>query len=394
MNYDATIVGWCADSDGIGRHFCAFAETLAGELKVNCVLTFPARKQLFSLAVQKVLQENQDEAGAVSIFVDILWLPYSWFPGYQKVPKESLIKLAYLVFESTRLPKEWLEILHTHFDAAVVPDVFCAQVFKESGVKLPIFVLPLALDLDRFLKLDIKNQVGKPFAFGNTSFMNDRKNHDLLIKGFAKAFKNRNDVKLKLNSKGQEDDVLSSLKKWIEEEKITNIELNLNRLSQEEYLQFMSSLDCYVNVAKGEGFSIPPREALALGLPCILADNTAQQTICRTGYVKPITSQIQEPAWFEVYLQYHGHWFNSSVEDVAQGLKDVYENYPDHLEKAKRGRAWVKGYLPQNLKRQYLNMVKPQKVILGDKNEVTETYLMTCDPNLYEKYLTLCEPVR
>lgn len=262
MNYDLTIVGWCSDSDGIGRHFCAFAETLADELKVNCALTFPARKQPFSPAIQKVLQEPQDVAGNVSILVDTLWLPYSWFLGYKKVPEASLIKIAYLVCESTEPPREWLEILQTHFDAVAVPDPFCADVFKKSEIDLPVFVLPLAMDLHPFLKMPSKERRDEPFIFGNTSFMNDRKNHILLVKAFAAAFGNRSDVKLRLNSKGQESDILASLEKWLDETKITNIELNLNRLSQEEYLTFMSSLDCYVNVAKGEGFSIPPREAL------------------------------------------------------------------------------------------------------------------------------------
>jgi glycosyltransferase involved in cell wall biosynthesis len=219
--------------------------------------------------------------------------------------------------------------------------------------------------------------------------MNDRKNHELLVKGFASAFGNRTDVKLKLNSKGQEDDVLASLQKWLEETKITNIELNLTRLPEAEYLNFMQSLDCYVNVAKGEGFAIPPREALALGIPCLLADNTAQQTLCRSGYVRPIASQIREPAWLEIYLQYHGEWFNSKVEDVAAGFVDVYENYPSYLQQAHQGREWVKKYLPENLKRRYLNLAKPQKLILGDRDEVTDDYLMTTSSNLYQKYLSL-----
>jgi len=389
MNYDATIVGWCANFDGIGRHFCAFAEALSDTLNVNAALTFPIRKQSFPPAVQKVLQEKQDVAGRVSIFVDILWLPYSWFPGYQKIPEGSLIKIAYLVFEATQIPREWLEILHTHFDAVAVPDPFCVEVFKASGLTLPVFLLPLSADLNPFLSLPLKQKPGSPFIFGNTSVMNDRKNHDLLVKGFAAAFGNRNDVRLKLNCKGQEPDVLASIQKWLDETKTTNIELNLSRLSEDEYLNFMYSLDCYVNVAKGEGFAIPPREALALGIPCVLADNTAQQTLCRSGYVRPIVSQIREPAWIEIYLQYHGEWFNSKVEDVAAGLSDVYENYSFYLQKAQQGKEWVKHYLPENLKERYLNLVNPKKLILGDRDEVTDNYLMTASPDLYEKFLSI-----
>jgi len=149
-----------------------------------------------------------------------------------------------------------------------------------------------------------------------------------------------------------------------------NVELNLNCLPQPQYLDFMPSLDCYVNLAKGEGFSIPPREALDLGIPTVLTDNTALKTLCRTKYVRSVPSHIREPTWVEIFLQYHGEWFNKTVEDVARALKEGYNNYSAYLEKTQHGRAWVKQYLLKNLKPNYLNLVKPQKIILGHRDEL------------------------
>ena len=47
----------------------------------------------------------------------------------------------------------------------------------------------------------------------------------------------------------------------------------------------------------------------------------------------------------------------------------------------------VSQYSWNNLKYRYLNLVKPKKIILGDKNEVTDDYFMTNSKKLYRKYL-------
>ena len=69
-----------------------------------------------------------------------------------------------------------------------------------------------------------------------------------------------------------------------------------------KYIEFISTFDCYVNLSKGEGFSIPPRESLALGIPCIISDNTAHKTICDSGLVLPVTSKILQMLTILSYL--------------------------------------------------------------------------------------------
>lgn len=386
MSYDATLVGWCSGSDGLGRHFYAFAEALSDTLKINYALTCPNRAESFPPSVQRVLEEKEDVPGAVSIFTDILWLPNCDYLGYKKIPKESFIKIAYVTFESSRIPDEWVEILNTHFDLVAVPDIYCVRVFKQSGVNIPIFQLPLSVDLSPLLELPPKEKANYPFTFGNVSFISERKNQLLLVKAFAKAFGNRPDVRLKMNAKYSEPTALASLNLWLEEAKINNIELSFKRLNREVYVQFLDSLDCYVNVSKGEGFSIPPREALARGIPSIISNNSAQETLCATGYFKSIPATIEEPAWYETNLRYYGKCSTPTIEAVAEGLIDVYTHYPAYLEKAQQGKSWVSRYLPENLKPYYLNLVKPQKIILGDRNEITTEHLMTSSLNLYNKY--------
>jgi glycosyltransferase involved in cell wall biosynthesis len=148
----------------------------------------------------------------------------------------------------------------------------------------------------------------------------------------------------------------------------------------------MYSLDCYVLFSHGEGFSISPREALALGIPCILSNNSAHKTICKTGYVRVVPSDILSKVVFYELDNHITYMYGTNLEDARQALKDVYNNYEIYKNKALDGRKWVQQYLIPNLKQKYINLIKPRKILFGDENIVTDDYFMTNSKVLFEKY--------
>lgn len=218
-----------------------------------------------------------------------------------------------------------------------------------------------------------------------------RKNHALLIRAFAQAFGNRDDVILRINGGGKwgKDALYAKLQDLIKKLGVQNIHLTHDALSWKDYVALMSSMDCYVNISRGEGFSISPREALALGIPAIVTDNTAQKTICSSNFVKVVPSPISIPFYCSEAMQQVGYQFNCTQEEVQKALKDVYQNYPIFLGLAHKGRKWVQQYRWANLQKKYLNLVKPKTILFGNRNEVTDDYLMTSSRELYEKYLEL-----
>ena len=130
-----------------------------------------------------------------------------------------------------------------------------------------------------------------------------------------------------------------------------------------------------------------PREALALGIPCILSNNTAHEVLCQTPYVNSVMSNKVEPADYRlVFGQYYGYQFNSSITDVEKSLEEIYNNYDYYLQNGKDARQWVQQYDYRNLKNKYLNLIKPNKVILGKENLITDEYIMTDCKKLYQKY--------
>jgi glycosyltransferase involved in cell wall biosynthesis len=388
-NYDVTIGARLLFADGIGRVPIAIIDMLKDDLRINFISTSGNNINLkdVPLTVQKVLLEHSNTtAGTVALMCSGLW--YKHTQPIQFLPN-SKIKIAYSMFETNKIPNQWVEILNKQFDAVVVPDPFLIKVYKNSGVAIPIFMIPCGLYLEEFLKQPLKERKNKKFVFGMTGGFGQGKNHKMLINAFATEFGNTKNVSLLIHGRSTGGKYVDSLKQAIKTLKVKNIKLINRAFTQKELFNFMASLDCYALVSKGEGFSITPREALALGIPCILSNNTSHQTLCNTGLVKGVPCPILEPAdYSQVGLGGIdcGQQFNCKQEDVQKALREVYNNYALYLGKAKQGREWVKQYDYKNLRKRYLNLIKPQNIIFGDRNEITDDYFMTNSPLLYRKY--------
>lgn len=385
---DLSIVGFINSSDGIGRIPLLIIDCLK-DCDVNLNFITTREKNYISretpLNIQRLLR-NKNLEGKITLFTELI--SYNNNPSPDLViPKSSLIKIAYSMLEATKIPQSWVEKINKTFDAVVVPDEFLIDVYKNSGVKVPIFALPIVLNLEDFFNVDTKGAQNMPFVFGNSCAVEKRKNYLKLIEAFYKAFGNSSKVLLKINGRRSNPEEFRKIKDKIHELNTKNIEFKIGVLSNKEYLKFMSGLDCFVSLSLGEGFAIPPREALALGIPVVITDNTAHSTICKTGFVKSIPSNNLVPSIYSIFQNKQiGHSFDCNIDDAAKALKDVYENYLIYLQKAKLGRQWVKKYLKNNLGKKYLNLVKPKSVILGDQNIITDDYIMTNSKFLYEKY--------
>lgn len=397
LNYNLNLIGHLCRTSSISRHTESFIDCLANEIDIQFVYSAnfgyqaPPRiyKKIIATAInpyrnkRKKAQPVNKSISGISIFTGLLF-PDEW-AAYAKVEDNSIIKLAYCVTESTLEKQDFIQKLNQHFDAILVPDEWLINIYKNSGLKLPIFLLPLTLKLHNFFTHNPTEQPPSPFIFGFSGAFWPRKNHELLIKAFTEEFGNDSRVLLKIHARKnitEWEDIATRVMSL----QSNNIICHHKRFSQAEYESFLKSLNCFVTISKGEGFSVIPREALACGIPCIVSNNTAHQTICATGYVYPIASEQME----ECIDTLSGYNYNCNIIDIRKALRTVYENYQTHFNYATQGREWVKQYLPENLKNKYKTVIAPGKVILGDCNQITDEYLMTDSKELFEKYKTLC----
>lgn len=385
-SYDLTVVSNINQADGLGKIAIGVMDFLKDDIKINCIATSLKPNDL-SDNVKAILSNKDKTPGKVSILFDPVWRFHKkkdYIAPYEKMP-DSTIKIAYSMLESTEIPPQWVKIFNRHFDAIAVPDPFLIDVYKRCGVNIPIFELPLGMHLDPYLDKPQRVRPSTPFIFGTTVSCDDRKNYPLLIEAFAEEFGNAADVVLKLHCRFGSK--IKECEELIVALGLKNIIFKHELLKNQEYIDFLNTFDCFVNLSKGEGFSLCPREALSLGIPCILTCNSAQITLCNSGLVKVIPSEILEPAMYNgLFGKQVGHFYTCTKEDVKAAMREVYQNYSCYLQKAQEGPQWVSQYHWKNLKQKYLSLIKPKRIILGEKNILTDEYLMTDSQKLYDTY--------
>ncbi len=385
---DVLLIKSPGDLCSLGRPFMWLYEYLSDDLEVHLV-DGPCLKK--SDINRRLCESNV-------VFFNSLWPDngmYALNPWLSSM--SNTIKAAYSVWESTKIPDHWVEQANEYLDYLVVADDYLVDVYKDCGITIPIFVLAHGFHADEWLAHPIKDAINKPFVFAmSAAWSSARKNHGLLIEAFRTAFGDSPDVLLKFQVRSSGSAHVRArafLESFGFEEmgkvwKLNNVEVNYRDLSEEDHHAFIRSCDCYVNIASGEGFSVTPREALSVGIPVIVTDNTAQKTICKTGYVCAVDSPVEIPAEYNVFGLHHiGTQFNPTVEGVAQALRDVYSNYQTYLGKARQARSWIRQYTAKGLIPLYRMLFKPTKVLLGDQNKVTSEYLMTNSVALYRKLL-------
>jgi glycosyltransferase involved in cell wall biosynthesis len=377
-------------ADGIGRQTVELAATLTKKYTVQVISDFVVKADVPS-AVWDMLKIKYKKPAPVVIVERSIWAPGDSLDQiFPTVDSNAQIRYAYSMLESTRIPAEWVMLINLYFDAVIVPDPFLIEAYLQSGITIPIFHIPLGLNLADLLNSPLKKPKTKePLIFASLGAGIDRKNHTMAIQAFAKALGNNPNAQLYINCREGNPKIIQEICAEIAKQNCNNIRYTELRLRKDAYLKFFRSIDCLLSFSKGEGFSIQPREAMALGIPAIITNNTAQRTICNSGLVKVVSSDIPEPCFYFGRSISDGERFNCSLEECASAIQDVYLNYDQYLEKGPMMRKWASFYDYSHLSSQYECLVSPRKVVLGDVNEITKDCVYTNSKPLYEKYIAL-----
>lgn len=394
-NTDVTIFGAINQADGIGRQAIDLIKLYANnKLNINFIGKINSESDLDS-GVKKILGEKNYKIGKVFINTNFLHekLPvdrkiYKILSKINPISRNKQIWFSYTMFESDAIMSYWVKQLNERYDAVIIPDENIKETYVNSGVRIPIFVLPLSVYLDDFLTAPLKTKANKVFTFGNFSSIEDRKNTLKLVQSFHIAFGNNPSFKLIIDAHRGNYDYEKKVLSYIDDNKIGNIVIKTNhKKSTSEYLSLFQEIDCYVSFSKGEGFSVQPREAMAMGIPVIVTDAFAQKTIADSGLVRVVKANQKKMALYDSDVI--GNNSDFDLNDGVEALKDMHKNYQYYLDKSSSARNWAMQYTYQSLRPYYLSLVKPNNVVLGKENIITKDYIETNSETLYKKYKEL-----
>jgi glycosyltransferase involved in cell wall biosynthesis len=179
----------------------------------------------------------------------------------------------------------------------------------------------------------------------------DRKNVGLLIKAFYELFKNKAKkpaLILKTSGAGtsymDRDDILKkieSIKKSVNSTNLPNVYLLHGEFSDSEMNQLYNhpKVKAMVSITKGEGYGRPLLEFSLTKKPIIASGWSGHIDFLDSEFTTLLPGQltnVHDSAVVPNMILKESQWFSVDTGALGYTLKDVFENYKNYIDKAKR----------------------------------------------------------
>jgi glycosyltransferase involved in cell wall biosynthesis len=261
----------------------------------------------YNLIVESTIEKNFSEYDTfVYHSTPDLW---ETFNHQYSVINRRKKKIGYTVWETSKLPQKWVRYINDGVDEVWCPSSYNLQVFKESGVEIPIKVVPhIFLQKPLIDKKDILfyGINGQPltlnddvYTFYTIGELNARKGIDDLINVFCKTFTKEDKVRLIIkthyknyttnNKRYCLDKIQSILSQYSNPPEIHYL---IDNLSEKDILALHSLGDCYVSLTKSEGFGMTIFDAFNYGKPIITTGYSGHMDFLGNKYPTLVNYQL------------------------------------------------------------------------------------------------------
>ena len=252
-------------------------------------------------------------------------------------------KIGFTMFETDKLPRggeknDWAgetgnpEDAMNSMDMIFTPSKHNKKLFKKEGVTVPIEIVHLGIDPKMFPKYERPKR--STFTFLMLATLTIRKNPGMVLGAFLDLFKDREDVKLLLKT---QSGTLGHIQLPYK-----NIQIVDEHSTVEQLKWYYRSADAFVFPTRGEGFGLPPMEAMATGLPTIIADHTGMAEFANSEYNYPIpVGSLKKAIRFPKKWGNIGNWYEPDYEALKRAMKDIVDNKEAAYQKGLRASDWV-----------------------------------------------------
>lgn len=291
-----------------------------------------------------------------SRWVDLMKPGNAPFKVWQETPEffrpdPTVYNIAYTVWETSRIVSEnldnnprnnWVAQLNS-MDEVWTASAFCAKVFQESGVEVPIRVFPHPIDLDFYkpgpkpatFQSDIGDLTDKMIFLSVFQFTKRKNPHDLIL-AWSAEFGRQEDVALIIKTYGSGFKDNSAIVEFIKQMRqsiritglVKNVHLVLDLVREEDMPELYRMADIFVLPSYGEGFGMPYQEAMACGLPVIYTNATSMPEFC-VGYPiecdpEPVSGMLNIP-WYSATQD----WWKIRVGGLRAAMRGAYEDWKE-----------------------------------------------------------------
>lgn len=230
-------------------------------------------------------------------------------PGHPAIARLGK-RIVITMFESTQLPDGWVEKLN-QADVIVAPSTFARRLFIDSGVTVPVVIVPLGVGAAYRYQPRKYNPIFTVCAIADRG---QRKGWHRALFAFNNAFGDDMSVRLvlKTRARGLPFEITNP-----------NVRVLSEDMSEEDLAAFYASCDVMLFPAAGEGFGLPCREFAATGGIVLATDwSGTADDLPEWGIPIPVTGFVG--AWhnqIEHKLHGLGEWAEPDVDFMTGWLK-------------------------------------------------------------------------
>lgn len=240
----------------------------------------------------------------------------------------------YTMSESTRVSQEWVDAINRTCTGVFLTCPALVQVYRKSGVRVPLYNVGCGVDY-HVPKLGAapRRKPGE-FIFLAYSYSDMRKGAHKAIMAFKQAFGDRPEFKLWIKSRPVENSWL----RGCQDEQIRVIETDQ---SEAEWFNLLRRVNAFLFPSYGEGYGLPPREAVLAGTPAIATKFLGMWDVACWGL--PIRVKRLLPAQFDVFEANaeNSLWADPDQDSLAAQMQWVVRFEEQARAAALRGREYL-----------------------------------------------------
>lgn len=297
---------------------------------------------------QHVAQEVRDSRAKTGENLDTFHIMMNVGNAFGMSSAKRLV--GYTMLETTLIPESFVKGINENAERVIVPCTQNRQAFIDSGVKVDVEVIHLGIDPELYQYKERKES--DVYTFGTMGHLTHRKGTDILVRAFQQAFQKGENVRLilKTHSAAMKGGAIVApyLKGTLNDKRI----IFVNEVYTPEILntEFFHKIDCFVFPTRGEGYGLPPVEAMATGLPVIGTNWSGLADYMNSDYSYPLDYDIVDmpppPYGYGDELRRDGQqWAEPKIDHLIELMRHVYNNRGEAIAKGARANAYVRRWL-------------------------------------------------
>ncbi|OAB40777.1 glycosyl transferase family 1 [Paenibacillus glacialis] len=253
------------------------------------------------------------------------------------------------VWETTRLPNIWIPYMNK-FDAVCVPTVHNKQAMQNSGVTIPIFIVPHGVDTREYTPTNKKITLQKynnRFVFVSVFGFQHRKNPETLLRAYWEEFSVTDNVLLIIKTDGcteleNEQSIKNKIRRYKQslslDKQTAPIIITARPMNSQTLKGMYTRAQAFVLPTRGEGVGLPFLESLASGTPVIATGWGGQMDFLTSNNSFLLPYKLRNPAlsmnsqhaisrrFRELFAQKGQRWAEVDVRSLKQKMRLAYNN--------------------------------------------------------------------